>query len=149
MQKVIEARGLFPKAVFMVQDEVARRLTGAKPSLLGISASFYYRVRYVAFVPKGCFWPKPKVDSAILSFERIEPLLVEAADQEELFDAIRLSFTHRRKTVLHSLQQKYSKQALVAAFDRSTISHSLRPEEMEISLWVELIRPLFFKTELN
>lgn len=142
VQRLIEARDFFPKAVLMMQEEVARRLTGAKPSLLGISASFFYHVTYLFRVSRGCFWPKPHVDSAILSFERIVPPIPEGIEQEAFFDIIREAFLHRRKTVLHSLQQKYSKEALMAALEQSGLSHDVRPEELGIAQWVSLFKAL-------
>src|SRR3972149_1754296 len=52
----------------MVQKEVAERIC-AKPgdmSLLAVSVQFYGEPKIVRNVLKNCFWPEPKVDSAIL-----------------------------------------------------------------------------------
>ncbi|MDP3093852.1 MAG: 16S rRNA (adenine(1518)-N(6)/adenine(1519)-N(6))-dimethyltransferase RsmA [bacterium] len=61
--------------VLMVQKEVAQRICpstgsgrGAKPkmNLLAISVQFYAEAKIISYVSKNAFWPKPKVDSAII-----------------------------------------------------------------------------------
>ncbi len=141
IQKLMEKPALFSRAVLMVQEEVARRLTGGKPSLVGCLAAFFSDVRYAFSVPKGCFWPKPKVDSAILTLYFRKPLL-DDKEQELFFEILRMAFLHRRKTILHSLQEGYPREQLIAACDRAGVSYDSRPEEMSLNVWVDLFRGL-------
>ena len=58
--------------ILMVQKEVAKRICAKPPemSLLAVSVQFYAEPQIIASVSKNAFWPKPKVDSAII---RITP----------------------------------------------------------------------------
>jgi 16S rRNA (adenine1518-N6/adenine1519-N6)-dimethyltransferase len=141
IQKLMENSHLFTRAVLMVQEEVARRLTGGKPSFVGCLVAFFADVRYGFHVPRGCFWPKPKVDSAILTLHFRTPPINEDK-QEQFFDILRTAFLYRRKTVLHSLLQKFTREELVAAFERIELSLDSRPEELSLEIWVELFRSL-------
>ena len=134
LQKIFEAKGLIPKIVLMVQEEAARRLTGPKSGQLGICLSFFYRLRYLFRVPKSCFWPKPKVDSAVIALDRIEG----AAAQDLLFDMIQMAFAQRRKTVLHSLQQRFPKEVILAALEQCHLPREARPDDLHIGQWALL-----------
>ena len=54
--------------VIMVQKEVAERICARKGemSLLSIAVQYYGEPKIIAKVPAGSFWPRPKVESAIL-----------------------------------------------------------------------------------
>ena len=144
IQKVVENSRLFSKAVLMVQDEVARRLTGGKACFLSCCVECCADVHYAFPVPRGCFWPKPKVDSAILTFH-IHPSIIPRVRQKQFFDLLRTAFSHRRKTVLHSLLGNFSREILTVAFDRIGICHTSRPEELSLNRWVELLNALYME----
>ena len=149
IQKIMESHRLFSRAVLMVQEEVARRLTGGKPSFVGCLASFFADVRYAFHVSKGCFWPRPKVDSAVLTLDFRSPPLNEDR-HEQFFELLRTAFSFRRKTILHSLeafakaslQQKFTREQLIAACERVGLSVNSRPEEISLMTWVELFKVL-------
>jgi len=54
--------------ILMIQKEVAQRICAKPPkmSLLSASVQFYAQPKIIAKVSKNSFWPKPKVDSAII-----------------------------------------------------------------------------------
>jgi 16S rRNA (adenine1518-N6/adenine1519-N6)-dimethyltransferase len=141
LQTLLEKSSLFSMAILMMQDEVAQRLTGGKASFLGHYAAFFTDVRYSFRVPKGCFWPKPKIDSAVVTFH-VRPPLLPKCDHERFFELLRVAFAGRRKTVLHSLLKMFSREKCIAAFDRVGLSHSSRPEEISIHTWVALFQYL-------
>ena len=60
--------------VLMIQKEVARRIVAKPPraNLLGISVQFYADAEIIDYVKKESFWPKPKVDSAIIKITPIK-----------------------------------------------------------------------------
>lgn len=95
------------RALVMVQAEVADRL-GAGPGskAYGIPSaklSWYGTARRAATVPRSIFWPVPKVDSALVSWERTAtPDPVEA---KEVFSVIDAAFAQRRKMLRAALGQ--------------------------------------------
>jgi len=93
-------------ATVMVQAEVADRMT-ASPGTKDYGA-YTVKLRLLArtggrfAVPRGCFMPPPRVDSAVLRLDRIEsaeePGVVEAAAA-----LAAAAFSHRRKTLRNSM----------------------------------------------
>lgn len=86
----------------LVQAEVAERLAARAGSRewgpLTIGVQLAYRAEILRRVPPALFWPRPKVDSAVIRFERLEELAPagERARTREL--AARL-LQRRRQTV--------------------------------------------------
>ncbi|KAG0342391.1 Dimethyladenosine transferase 1, mitochondrial [Podila horticola] len=89
----------------MFQKEVAERIV-AKPnsehrSRLSVMAQSICDVKLAYKLPAGVFVPKPKVDAAVVHFERKkEPLVPGSLDRLE--DVARFYFNKRRKTMGHN-----------------------------------------------
>ena len=124
----------------MVQDEVARRIT-ASPGTKAYSSftvflRFFCTPRYDFRVSRNCFYPVPKVDSAIVTLELREP--PEVSNQEAFFKLTRTAFGTRRKMMRSSLRDLYA-PALVeeglAALDLNPLS---RPEELSLEQFILL-----------
>ncbi|MGH2447503.1 MAG: 16S rRNA (adenine(1518)-N(6)/adenine(1519)-N(6))-dimethyltransferase RsmA [Chloroflexota bacterium] len=111
--------------VLMVQLEVARRIT-AKPgdlSLLGLSVQWYAEPKLIARVPAGAFYPRPKVDSAIVRLTpHSNPLRQSRA--ERLFRLAHAAFGTRRKQLGNAL-------SLGLGIDRDASRALLREAEIE------------------
>ncbi len=141
LQKVLASISLFSRVVLMMQEEAARRLTGGRAGIVGMTAELVADVRYAFRVPKGCFWPRPNVDSAVLSLDVRPPLLI--GEEPQLFsELLRIAFAHRRKTIFHSLLQRYSSGQLTSAFDQAKIVREARPDDVPMAGWVELTKAL-------
>lgn len=88
-------------AVITIQKEVADRLT-AKPGgkeygALGVLIQAMCHVKRVAVLKPGCFWPQPKVDSAIVELKtRKTPLTTQPT---RLAGTLHQLFSHRRKQI--------------------------------------------------
>jgi 16S rRNA (adenine1518-N6/adenine1519-N6)-dimethyltransferase len=86
-------------AVVMVQREVADRLTaepgGKDYGPLGIIIQAMCAVQKVATLAPGCFWPPPKVGSAVVKLTRRPTPLTE--DPQALADLLHRLFSKRRK----------------------------------------------------
>ncbi len=92
----------FDRAVLMYQREFAERLA-AEPgtpeySRLTVSAFVKSACEIVEVVPRSCFYPQPRVDSALVSLRpRPPPFPIESPSTfRATVDAI---FAHRRKTI--------------------------------------------------
>jgi len=70
LERVLSLRGQWPRAVFLVQKEVAERLNAVPGSrdfgFLSVQTQFYAQVELLMNVPPGAFRPPPKVDSAVV-----------------------------------------------------------------------------------
>ena len=92
--------------IFMIQKEVAQRVQ-AKPysedyGLLSVMSQVFWNISFVLDVPKGAFYPIPKVNGRVLAFQ--------AKPQRAHFDAnlflkfVKKSFSFRRKMLFKQLQ---------------------------------------------
>ncbi len=86
-------------AVVLIQREVADRLLappgGKDYGPLGILVQMMCEVDRIATLPPGCFWPSPKVDSAVVRLRVREKPLV--GDPRRLTDLLHRLFSKRRK----------------------------------------------------
>jgi 16S rRNA (adenine1518-N6/adenine1519-N6)-dimethyltransferase len=123
-------------ATVMVQSEVADRMAASPGNKQ--YGSYTVKLRLLAApagrftVPRSCFLPPPRVDSAVLRLERrplsSDPALIAAASR--LADA---AFAQRRKTVRNSLRSTLACDAgyLDIALETAGIDGSLRAEMLE------------------
>lgn len=128
--------------VLMVQKEVAERLT-AKPgqlSLLGLLAQYYSQVEYLSLIPASDFWPKPKVDSAII---RLKPLktILPASDERFFWQLARLGFSARRKMLKNNLAAglKINELMISQVLEKIGQKVTCRAQDLTVKQWIELV----------
>lgn len=97
---------LFSSMTVLVQEEVARRFTAAPGSKeygsITIFLNFYSKPSYAFTVSNKCFYPQPKVQSAVVKFELRKPPAI--SDQEGFFTLVHTGFEQRRKMLRSSLK---------------------------------------------
>lgn len=131
---------LFTSLTVMVQEEVARRIT-AKPGTaaygsLTVFLEFYSKPRYAFSVSHHCFYPKPKVDSAIVTFDLKEPPYLE--DTEAFFHFIRTAFGQRRKMLRNTLGKLFAPQKIMEALEHLGLNPQARAEELSLDAFLAL-----------
>lgn len=126
-----------PRAVFLMQKEVAERLT-AKPGtreygFLTVQTALFAQVRYLFEVKPGSFQPAPKVDSAVVLIEPLPggPMVV---DSDGLVRFVGHCFGHKRKTLRNNLAGIYGKD--VEAWPEA----GLRAEQIPVAGFIEMWR---------
>jgi 16S rRNA (adenine1518-N6/adenine1519-N6)-dimethyltransferase len=99
--RLIELRELFPRAVLMLQKELAERLCaspgGKEYGILSVYLSVLGETKREFTVKGSCFHPAPDVDSAVITirfFGGFSDQLLGA-----LRSVVRAGFAHRRKTL--------------------------------------------------
>jgi len=101
----------FRKAVLMFQKEFAEHLV-AKPGQAGYSrisvmAGYRSETKILRHVPRGCFHPVPKVDSAVVEIVPAPPCF--GIDDEETFRKIvRVLFSHKNRKVRNGIAAEHS-----------------------------------------
>lgn len=122
------------RAVFMLQKEVAQRLT-AKPrdeqyGFLTLYAQLFATARTLMTLGPKSFYPSPKVDSAVVV---LDPRPAEyKSDRETLINLISASFRMRRKKLVNNLNDWPREQVLQAMRDAG-IEEGARAEEMSLA----------------
>lgn len=106
--KLIEESYLPPMMVFTLQKEVVERMVGKVGSESYSSFSVLTQIDYENMMAlklsRGCFWPSPNVDSAVVVMKRREHSLVPSEHRETFLTLLRAIFQQRRKTVRNNLQ---------------------------------------------
>ena len=128
--------------VVMVQKEVAERLT-AKPgkmSLLSLLSQYYSDPHYITDVPAANFWPKPQVDSAIVSLQLKQPSL-SVEDEKWLWRLARIGFSSRRKMLKNNLSAglQIGESAVINYLTQIQQNINCRAQDLSINQWIELV----------
>jgi 16S rRNA (adenine1518-N6/adenine1519-N6)-dimethyltransferase len=127
------------KMIFMVQDEVADRFC-ANPktkdySSITLYLKYYFNVKKLFKVSKNSFNPVPKVDSAILEFnKRIDKPKV---DKEKYFKLIEDSFKMKRKTLKNNLHD-YDFNKVESILNKYNIPNTVRAEELSEDILIDI-----------
>lgn len=147
LAKFCPQREYFSSLTVMVQEEVARRMTakvGSKDySSLTIFLSFYAELNYAFSVSHHCFYPAPKVNSAVVHIKLREPPL-NKEKAIEFFKITRTAFEHRRKMLRSSLRLIYEPSLIEHALGKIGESPLARPEELSLDQFLKLYELLSF-----
>jgi len=112
----LTARSKAPRAVFLVQKEVAERLVAQPGSrdygYLTVQTGLHATARLLFEVKPAAFHPPPKVDSAVVL---IEPHNRDwGVDPARLLRFVGRAFAHKRKTIRNNLVEFYGKDVIDA-----------------------------------
>jgi 16S rRNA (adenine1518-N6/adenine1519-N6)-dimethyltransferase len=143
-QKIFDHSDLFESCTCMIQHEVALRCL-AKPKTkecgsLTLFSNYYATPKWGFFVSNSCFYPVPKVGSAVIKLEIGKKYAVD--DEEAFFKTTRLAFCHKRKMLTSSLRELYLQPQIVQALTKANLSVETRPQELSIEEWVSLFKNL-------
>lgn len=124
--------------VCTLQKEVAERfLAPAKTGGYGpisVIAQTLAEIERIATIPSAAFWPRPKVESAMLAIRPRSPLEHGPADIAAFAAFVRRGFLHRRKT-LGKAAQSWNEGNGSDALEQAGISSSSRPGDLSPSEW--------------
>lgn len=127
--------------VLMVQKEVAQRICASPPnmSILAVSVQFYAKAKIISYVKKENFWPKPKVDSAII---KITPKIVGDQTSPDLFfKIVKAGFSQPRKQLGNNLSKslKLNREQINLWLLKNKIKPSQRAETLSVDDWINLL----------
>jgi len=121
----------FTRAVFLVQKEVADRLTALPGSrdfgFLTVQTAVFSQARKLFEVKPSAFHPPPKVDSAVVLLEPRPPAV---SDPEAFLRFASLCFRHKRKTIRNNLAETYGKECIDAWPEASSRAEQLSLEQL-------------------
>ncbi len=134
ISRYLRSPGLLAHAVFLIQKEVAERIT-AKPGTreygyFSVECQYLARTEYLFSVPPGAFRPPPKVDSAVI---RLTPKpTADKTGATGFLDFMSICFRQKRKTLRNNLREFYDPAPDI----------SRRAEELSVEEFLELYRAL-------
>ena len=128
----------------LVQKEVAERFT-AKPKTkaygsLTVYLNYYFNIHYLFEVSRFAFNPVPKVESAVINFERKEEK-PKVKNEELFFKLINDSFKMKRKTLKNNVKD-YDWSKIKIVLEKNNLKENIRAEELSLEVFIELANTL-------
>jgi len=145
LSKFITSANKPSRLVLMLQREVAERICAraGNHSLLSLSIQYYGQPKIIARVPSSKFYPRPKVDSAIILIDHLQQ--VDEMQEKKFWHLARIGFSSKRKTLVHNLSAGLHKEKdeLKTLFNSVNLNPLARAQELEISDWLKLVEVEF------
>ena len=126
--------------IFMFQKEVADRIIAKKNSKkfgrLTVLCNWRLNIEKHFDVSKNCFYPKPKVDSSILSFKPKKKLEYNIKNPKNLETVTRILFSSRRKMINKNFAKLFGKNIHIAK--NLGLDLNKRPEELSNEMFYKI-----------
>ena len=121
-----------------IQKEVGERLA-ADPRTdaygpASVICQSLAEIELIAIMPPTAFWPRPKVESLMLTLRPLPADQVDVVDVDDFVDFVHQGFNQRRK-MLRRMVREWKMLDVLAAFKRAGISPESRPEEVTPHGW--------------
>lgn len=144
LTKLLPMHSKIESVTIMVQKEFAKRMTAAPGSAdygsFTVFTAFYCKASYCFTVEPTCFYPRPKVQSAVVYCQLRKPPLFDAA--ESFFTLTRTAFQKKRKMLKTSLKELFPPPSVERALASMNISSQARPEELSLEQFLTLFEML-------
>ncbi len=138
--RLLQAR-LFSGITLLLQREAAGRLCArpGEPGYCAVSVlvRYYAEPKLLFRVPADCFFPRPKVASAVLSLTPKQALLPETAEVRFL-ELVHAAFAQRRKQLQNALAAVYGRDRALTALRTCGFRDDVRGEALSAEDFVRL-----------
>lgn len=144
--RLLDARAHFPRAVLMLQREVAQRLAAAPGTaaygVASVLVQAFADVRIAFGVSRRSFLPRPDVDSAVVDVRWTAAPRADVGDVALFRAVVRAAFGQRRKMLRNALAGLAAERAvdLAAAFATAEIAPTARAETLDLAAFARLAR---------
>lgn len=133
------------RCLVMVQAEVADRMVAGPGSRIygvpSVKLAWYGSLRRVGSVPRGVFWPVPRVDSALVCLTRKDRPQAADVRREDVFAVVDAAFAQRRKTLRTALAAWAGSTAAAQELLKSAgVDSGLRGEALGVDDYVRIAR---------
>ncbi|MBU1292426.1 ribosomal RNA small subunit methyltransferase A [Patescibacteria group bacterium] len=134
--------------ILMVQKEVAQRICAKPPkmNLLAVATQFYANPKIIFSVSKNSFWPRPKIDSAIIKIEVRHQQMsdLEKDSIKKFFQVVKAGFSSPRKQLANNFYTKLSipREQIKEALAECGLPHQARAENLSVENWQKLIKEI-------
>ena len=142
--KILENYLLVDNLIGMFQKEVAERII-SKPNskeygIISVKTQLLYDVKILFDVSPNVFFPKPRVNSSVISMTRKKNININF--DLKLFDKlVKLSFQQRRKKIKNSLKKLDIKENIL-----EDSIFGLRPEQLSVNDFIRLTKKISNET---
>ncbi len=140
INKIISDKLDVEKMVLMVQKEVGDRFTATKGtkdySSITVFLNYYFNIKKEFIVTRNAFFPKPNVDSLIVSFTKKEKRNI-SKNEELLFKLIKDAFVQKRKTLKNNLKN-YDFTKIEPILLKNNLPIDVRAEYLPLDVFIEI-----------
>jgi len=144
--RLLELRLRFPRAVVMLQREMATRLT-ARPAtadygVTSVLLQAFADMRVAFGVSRRSFVPRPDVDSAVVEVRWRAAARVDIGDLDRFREVVRAAFGQRRKMLRNALAGLAKRHARTAddVLGAAGIAPTARAETLDLEAFARLAR---------
>lgn len=138
--KLIEEQLNVEKIVVMVQKEVGDRFSALPKtkdySSITVFLNYYFEIKKLFVVSRNNFYPRPNVDSIIISLNRKEKMN-KALNETLFFKLVRDSFQYKRKNLRNNLKQ-YNLGKIEKVLEKYGKDLTCRAEELTLEHFIEI-----------
>ncbi len=142
IRKFLESKNPPKEMILIIQKEVAQRICAKPPkmSILAVSVQFYSKAKIISYLSKKSFYPRPKVDSAIIKIIPRKSVLPICVDPLLFFKIVKAGFSHPRKQLANNLPNglKLNKQKVNDLLLKNNVKPSQRAETLRVQDWINL-----------
>ena len=143
--KLFESDLNIKKITVMVQKEVADRFKAKIGSedynALSIIVQYLYDVKYEMNISKNVFYPKPNVDSAVISF--IPKIKRDKEFENSFFELVKSCFMQRRKTLFNNLRNNFDEDKIKEIYIKLNLNDKVRPQELSLEDYLRIYEVLY------
>ncbi len=147
IEKFLSTENKPDKMVLLVQKEVAERIVAKdkKETILSLAVKLYGEPKLIYKVSAGSFFPKPKVDSAVLEI-KINKEKLDKNTETKYLKIIKSAFSHKRKMMLNNLKNGFvlnednidKKPDWDNIFEKLNIDKKTRAEDLNKEIFIEI-----------
>ena len=153
IRKFLESANTPEEMILVVQKEVGQRICSKVPdmNLLAVSVQFYAEAKIIDYIPRKSFWPRPKVDAAIIKIQITKSKLQNfakfglAKEKTDLFfKVVRAGFSQPRKQLINNLSQglKLNRVKVEGWLKKNGIHSTQRAETLTLKDWIKLTKSI-------
>ncbi|MDQ2867300.1 MAG: 16S rRNA (adenine(1518)-N(6)/adenine(1519)-N(6))-dimethyltransferase RsmA [Verrucomicrobiota bacterium] len=127
-------------ALFMLQDEMARRLAATQRDheygAFSLRLQSHFEIEYLRKIPNSVFFPRPEVDSAMIRLAPRDEKQIGIHDVSLFRELVRSGFSQRRKQLRNGLSKQITDWEPVTA--ALGIARESRAEDLSREQWIAL-----------
>ena len=130
----------YDSLIFMFQKEVAERILAKNKSKkfgrLSVLCNWRMEVKKHFDISKNCFFPRPKIQSTLLSFKPKKNYKYKIKNPSNLENVTRILFSSRRKMINKNFKKLFKNNEDVAKDLNLSLNH--RPEELSNEMFYKI-----------
>jgi len=148
LRNFLERKNKPKSMILMVQKEVAERIIARskKENLLSTSVKFYGKPKIIMEVSAKSFYPRPKVESAVIEISDIKNSC-QNINEKSFFQLIRIGFGGPRKKLLNNLSSgfKKDKKYFEKIIKKNNLDINIRAEDLNLKNWLSILKEMEIK----